>query len=211
MSIFFFTLASLKCLGKKKYKWGVAPIYWLASSSQAVQLCTLNFYFLWEGKGPLCSPSHWFPGCLVFSCLGISEVKKRPVALEPVGVCAGGKRQQNPALFLSIFSFHTILLQETAGIWDHQPHVAAVHKFLLAPAEPIGKSHLHVLSIPEFPPSDSPFLFWQLSHCSSQWSSNAFLPRTVAKGGLSSAWEMAEHPYLTLPHSSDLRTASSLL
>lgn len=59
--------------------------------------------FLWEGKRPLCSPSHWFSGCLVFSCLGISEVKKRPMALEPVGVCAGGERQQNPALFLSIF------------------------------------------------------------------------------------------------------------
>lgn len=208
---FFFTLAYLKCLGKN-HKCRVVPICWLAGSSQAVQLCTLTFYFLWEGKGPRWSPSHWFSGCLVFSCLGISQVKKRPVALEPVGVCAGGERQQNPALFLSIFSFPTILLQETAGIWDHQLHVAAVHEFLLAPAWHIGKSHLlHVLSIPEFPPANSPFLFWQLSHCSSQSSSNPSLPRPGAKEGLSSSWrwQETEHSDLTLPYSSDLHTAFS--
>lgn len=36
----------------------------------------LKIYFFMGREGPLCSLSHWFSGCLVFSCLGISKVKK---------------------------------------------------------------------------------------------------------------------------------------
>lgn len=69
----FFKPAYFKCLEKikrKKKKRGAFPhLQWFYSGYPAV--CTEDG----QGKDP-CSLSHWFSGCLVFSCLGIAKVKK---------------------------------------------------------------------------------------------------------------------------------------
>lgn len=138
----------------------------------------------------MCSPSHWFSGCLVFSCLGISEVKKRLMALEPVGVCAGGERQQNPALFLSIFQFsYNFIAGDSRNL--RSPTTCGCCSWILAGSCITYWEISSPCAVHSRVPT-SPFLFWQLSHCGSQCSSNPSLPQTGAKESLSSAGEMTE-------------------